>query len=117
MNTTQQTFEALWPLLFFVLMVCVVIGFTLTSRFHRLLRERHPEVYDSLGRPTLFLNNSVQNGWASLRFILGGHFQTLGDPEVVRLCRLIRIFFFCYTLFFIALVVFGFASTSSDARP
>jgi hypothetical protein len=116
MSTTHQTFQALWPVLFLILMVCVVIGITLTSRFHRLLRERHPDVYDSLGRPS-FRNNSAENGWASLRFILAGHFETLDDPEVVRLCRVIRIFFFCYSVFFLCFVVFGFASGSPHPSP
>ena len=48
------------------------------------MRTRQPEVYDSLGRPTLFLSNTVENGWAFTRFLLLGRFQTIDDPEIVR---------------------------------
>ena len=39
--------------------VLLVVGALLTSRLIRLLRERHESIYESLGRPTLFLNNSI----------------------------------------------------------
>src|SRR5205823_3286120 len=74
------------PVLFFVLLACVVVWFILITRLFRLLRTRHPAVYDSLGRPTLILNNSIRNGWLFTRFLLGGHFRDIDDTETVRLC-------------------------------
>jgi len=87
------------------------------ARLERLLRTRQPEVYHSLGRPALILNNTVKNGWAFLRFLLGGHFQEIDDPEIVRLCRLMRVFAICYLVFFIVVVVFGFASGTFSSSP
>src|SRR5947208_15116703 len=99
------------PVLFFVLLACVVVWFILITRLHRLLRTRHPHVYDSLGRPTLILNNSIRNGWLFTRFLLGGHFEEIEDGETLRRCQFMRVFAFCYLAFFIPIVVFGFVFT------
>ena len=108
MNASQNAFEQFRPFLFGILMLSVVVGLALTARLHRLLRTRQPDVYDSLGRPTLFLNNTIRNGWAFQRFLLGGHFQEIDDPETLRLCRFMRIFAYCYLAFIIGFVLFGF---------
>ena len=59
-------------LLVLVVFAMVPIGFVLVSRVHRILRKRHPETYRELGSPTLFLNNSILNGWLFLRFLVTG---------------------------------------------
>ena len=79
----------------------------MNAQLYRLLRERHPAVYDSLGRPTLFLNNSAQNGLSVLRFILGGKFWQTEDAEVIQLCRFMRAFSYLYWAFFIGVVILG----------
>jgi hypothetical protein len=112
MNQSANSFQMVSPVLFFILMGCVIVWFALVVRLHRLLRTRHPDVYDALGRPTLILNNSIKNGWLFTRFLLGGHFENIDDGETLQLCRFMRAFAFCYLVLFVALVVFGFASTS-----
>ena len=84
----------------------MVVWFILVARLNWLLRRRQPEVFDSLGRPTLILNNSVENGWAFLRFLLGGYFRKIDNPEIVSLCRFMRVFFFTYCVLFVTLLVF-----------
>jgi hypothetical protein len=113
MVATQDTFRGFGPLLFFGFLVCAAVSFATMAHLHRLLRERHPAIYDALGRPTLFWNNSIQNGFAMLRFILGGQFREIHDPEVIRLCRFVRVFSYAYWAFFIAVVVLGFVLSAS----
>jgi hypothetical protein len=103
--------NTLGPLLFMVLMICVVVWFVLVARLHRLLRTRHPNVYDSLGRPTLILNNTIRNGWLFTRFLLGGHFQDINDRETLWLCQFMRVFAFCYLVFFVSIFVLGIGFT------
>jgi hypothetical protein len=117
MKSTDSSFEALPPLLFVILLVCVIIWFVLVTRLFRLLRTRHPDVYDSLGRPTLILNNSIRNSWLFTRFLLGGHFEAIDDGETLRLCQFMRVFAFCYLAFFIAIVVFSFAFAPAHSSP
>ena len=97
------------PYLFAILAASVVLGFILTARMFRLLRKRHAKIYKSLGSPSLFLNNSVQNGLAVQGFILFGRFRLIDDPELVRLCSFLRAFSICYLVYFIAVIIYGFS--------
>jgi hypothetical protein len=108
MLAVQDTFRGFGPLLFLVFVLCAVVSYATTSQLLRLLRERHPAVYDSLGRPTLFWNNSMKNSFAVLAFILGGRFRETHDSEVIRLGRFLRVFSYAYWAFFIAVIVLGF---------
>ena len=117
MMLAENTAQALPPVLFFVLLACVIVWFVLVTRLFRLLRTRHPDVYESLGSPTLILNNSIRNGWLFTRFLLGGHFRDIDDTETVRLCQFMRVFAICYLVLFIALVVCGFLFTPARSSP
>src|SRR5947207_4107524 len=108
MLAAQDTFRGFGPLIFLAFLVCAVVSYATMAQLHRLLRERHPAVYDSLGQPTLFWNNSPKNSLAVLGFVLGGRFKQTHDPEVIRLCRFIRAFSYSYWTFFLAVVVLGF---------
>ena len=94
----------LFPILFAILAVSVFIWFVLMARLHRILRTRHSETYDRLGRPTLFLNNSIRNGAATIRFLLGGHFRQLRDPELLKLAGFMQVFFYAYSALFAVLI-------------
>src|SRR6266853_7049842 len=94
-------------------MICVPVWFVLTARLYRLLRTRHPDVYDSLGRPTLIFNNNIRNGWLVTQFLLGGHFEGIEDSETLRLCQFMRIFAVCYLTLVIVIFVFGVFFTRS----
>jgi hypothetical protein len=98
MDTTQ----ALW---FTVLFTAILVWFALAARLYRLLREDHGEVYEWLGSPSLFLNNSPRKSWLSLRFLVSGNFRNLGDQRVTRLCGLMRVFLVAYLAWFIGPVV------------
>ena len=70
-----------------------VVAVLLTS-----LRRYRPAVWDALGRPTLFLNNSIANSYRVAKFVLAreyrsvdqGRIQTLGTAAF--LCFVIAIF-------------------------
>ncbi len=89
-----------------ILAVSCVTGWVLLARLYRILRTRHPETYEKLGRPVLF---SRKNGLAGMRFILGGHFRELDDPELLRFGRFLRIFFLAYFAWLLCLIVLAFA--------
>jgi hypothetical protein len=109
MLAAQDTFGGFGPLLFLIGAILIVTGFTASRRLYRILRDRHPSVYESLGQPTLFWNNSPRHGWAMMRFILAGHFNATGDEELISLCRFIRVMTYLTWTFFIVVVILGFS--------
>jgi hypothetical protein len=112
MLAVQDTFRGFGPVIFLAFLFCAVASYAMMTHLYRMLRERHPAVYDSLGQPTLFWNNSMKNSFAILAFILGGRFRETHDPEIIRLCRFIRGFSYAYWGFFVAVVVLGFVLTA-----
>lgn len=93
----METTQAIW---FSVLFASILVWFVLGTRLFRLLREDHPEVYESLGSPSLFLNNTIKNNWLSLRFLVTGRYRELGDKRVTRLCNVMRVFLAAYLVWF-----------------
>ena len=108
MLAAQDTFRGFAPVIFLVFLISFIVSYAMMAQLHRVLRERHPAIYDSLGQPTLFWNNSMKNSFGVLGFILSGRFRETHDAEVIRLCRFIRAFNYAYLAFFVAVVVAGF---------
>jgi len=108
MIAAQDTFRGFAPVIFLVFLISFIVSYAMMAQLHRVLRERHPAIYDSLGQPTLFWNNSMKNSFAVLGFILSGRFRETHDAEVIRLCRFIRAFNYAYLAFFVAVMVAGF---------
>ena len=80
-------------ILFLLLAVYGVLslrGLVLHHRLLRRLQHDHPQVWQELGRPTLFLNNSVSNGFAVLRFVQQREYMELKDPELRSLADRVR---------------------------
>ena len=71
--------------------------------FHRL-RTRHPAVYDSIGAPTLFWNNSIRNNCLFLAFLFGSRPRELQDAALTRTCVVMRIWLVSYVLLFVATI-------------
>ncbi len=115
-NSDLVRFGLVMPVLLAILVVSVVAWFSVMSRFYRILRTRHSATYESLGRPTLFLNNSPQNGLATLRFLLGGKFRQLKDPELQRLGSFMQVFFYVYCAVFVSFAVLVVIAMPQQAR-
>jgi hypothetical protein len=102
-------------LVFFILVVSVVFGLAMHSRLLRDMRSRHPGVWESLGRPTLVVNNTISNGLAVQRFLWRKEYEALGDPEFERLARRLRTFGICYLIFFAAVIVWNLVEIFAPA--
>jgi hypothetical protein len=75
-----------------LLALALVYWLFLAGRLLHVLRERHPEVYDGLGRPSRLLLPTPGASARFLRFLLGGAYAELDDPAFVRLCGFLRLF-------------------------
>jgi len=95
---------------FVVLVALSVIGCVLDARFVRKMRSRHPELWQSLGRPTIIPNNSIVNGFAVQRFLWHREYESVDDPGFVQLARVLRTFGITYIVVFaVVLVIFFIA--------
>jgi|SRR5206468_5590896 len=78
------------PIIFLLVFLCLLESYATRAHLYRLLRERHPAIYDLLGQPRLFWNDTVKNWFAVQGLLFSGRFRETHDAEVIRLCRFIR---------------------------
>ena len=61
-----------------------------SASLERMLRERHPEVWKQLQKPSRW-REVARFGPRLAAFVRGGEFQRLSDPEIARCARQLRI--------------------------
>jgi hypothetical protein len=98
--------------LFAALVIGIVVYLIQMARLLGRLGERHPQVYESLGRPSLFLNNTPRNNLLVLGWLWRGDFEGLGDTDTISRCRSVRTLlvaclcgFVCLLVLFLAMSV------------
>jgi hypothetical protein len=103
-----MTESALFPA-FVALGVATALWLILVWWLFTLLQERAPETYVLLGRPHIVLNNTPSNNLAFLRFLLGGHYASVRDSTVRKVCGFLRGFFWLYLVGFMCFAIAVFA--------
>ena len=85
---------------FQILGFMLFVGLFMHSKILKNLKTHHAEI---LGKPTLFLNNSPKNGWATQCFIWSGRHVELNDPSLSKLILFQRVWETLYIAVFILL--------------
>jgi hypothetical protein len=93
-------------------MCLLLIWFCLCGWTFRRLRMRHSALYESLGSPTLFRNNSPRIQMSFLMFLLGFSWRRLGDGGLIRACASMVALFTTYLILFVAVLVILKSTTS-----
>jgi len=93
-----------------VLFAAILLWFGLASQLFRMLKENQSEIYESLGSPSLLLNNSIKNNWLSLKFLISGSYRNTHDAEIIRLCQFMRLFLIAYVVWFVGPIVWFLVS-------
>ena len=95
----------IFPYAFVAMMVMVAIWFALVMWVFSRLRTHHLSLYEEIGSPSLFWNNSMRNNWLFLKFMWSLPPKDLNDPLLWNTVRFMRIFLVCYIALFAALFV------------
>jgi hypothetical protein len=100
--------------LFAVQAVGTVTYLLLIRRLFSRLEREHVVIYESLGSPSLFLNNSIQNNACVLRWLWRKEFEELSDSTTVASARVVRTLLVALSVNFAALlfVFFGLGASS-----
>jgi hypothetical protein len=92
--------------LFVVLFGMVVVWFVLIKLLFNRLEAAHPQKYEAMGRPSLFLRNNIATGWATMKFLFAREHRTLNDNYLSKLSDAMLVFFAIYLLLFFGLSFF-----------
>ena len=91
--------------MFIGLIILFILGFVLHHSLLTHLRSQHGALWETLGKPTLFMNNSISNNMSTQKFIWGKASLELDDPRLRRLILTNRVFTIIYGIWFIATVL------------
>jgi hypothetical protein len=91
METTQAP-----PALVIAYFALVVVWFVLLKLLFNRLEREHSAKYQAMGRPSLFLRNSIASGFATMKFLFLREHRTLGDATLSRLADGMLIFFVAF---------------------
>ena len=90
----------------FGLLFCSVpVWFFLCYRLFKILETRHPEKYESMGKPGLFMNNSISNNISFGKFLFRGEWRALNDQRLAVLCKFMLVFFVLYCIGFLSMFI------------
>ena len=95
--------EPLFPVIFAMLFGMVIVWFVLIKLLFNRLERHHLKKYEAMGRPSLFLRNSIEGGWATLKFLVTREHRSLNDSYLSKLSDAMLVFFAIYLLLFLGL--------------
>jgi hypothetical protein len=98
----------LFAVLVVLLFASCIAGFVLMYVFLYRLRTQFTQAWKALGEPTLILNNSVKNSFATMRFLWRREYVALGNSRFSRFAGFLRTYMVCYLVLFIAVFVLTF---------
>jgi hypothetical protein len=87
-------------------MFLLLIWFCLCSWTFRRLRIRHAAIYETIGSPSLFWNNSPRNNFLFLKFLYRLNWRVSGDRTLVRVCWSMLVLSAIYFCLFAAVLCF-----------
>jgi hypothetical protein len=93
----QEMFPVFWVLL----LVATIAWLFLSRRLYDVLKRSYPEIYTSLGSPTLFMRKSIVANYKVFMFLMRNDYESTKDKQIIRLCKGLRYILFLF-LFLLA---------------
>jgi hypothetical protein len=89
--------------IFAILAFMVLVWFVLVKMLFNRLESSHPEKYEAMGSPSLFLRNSPAGTIALLKFLVAREHKILNDSSLSKLSDAMLVFLLIYLVLFSAL--------------
>lgn len=90
-------------IIFIVLLCSIIVWFFLCNRLFKILETRHPEKYESMGKPGLIVNNTPSATLTFMKFLFKREWRDLNDPGLAALGKFMLVFFLIYLIGFLTL--------------
>ena len=90
-------------IIFGILFCSVLVWFFLCHRLFKILETMHPEKYESMGKPSLIMNNTVSSNITFMKFLFKREWSELEDSGVATLGKSMLVFLVIYMIGFLTL--------------
>lgn len=92
------------------LIVAVFYWLYLCMKFDRIIKDRHPDIFESMGRPHLVTNNTTSNNVLFIKFLFREEWKNIEDVELGKLSHFMKVYLIVYLTAFLFLVVLALAA-------
>lgn len=103
-----MTSQTILGIMFAVLGSLVVIGLLLYNSVLKKLRRDHNGTWESLGSPSLFLNNSLVNSARVLGFVFMRKHRSLKDGTLSSICDFLLVYYLIFSAYFVVYIYLFF---------
>jgi len=95
-------------IVFIILIVGGIVGFFGSYKMLKVLKLRHKDIWEELGKPT-FILNSIKSNLSVFRFLKNKEYERIEDSDFISLCKFNRLYGSFYLIIFGAIqIVFLF---------
>ncbi|WP_040474153.1 hypothetical protein [Marinobacter algicola] len=101
----SEILALLLVLLVAAMFVMVPAWFVLVSRYFSFVSANHPHLYQKMGQPSLFGNNTPSNNISFLRYVCGREYFSSGDDQLISKSLFLKRFFYSYLVIFAAVII------------
>ncbi len=91
--------------LFVVLALLIIFGMGLTQAIFNNLSQAHQDIFQKIGEPNIFLNNTPANNWKFQKFLFCRSYKKLSGKLLSGLCYLLLV---VQSLFVVGLLLIPF---------
>lgn len=93
------------PVAFGTILLMMIVGIFLYSKFLNLLKNEHLEEWKRLGSPQLLANNSIKNNLRILVFLKNREYSKFNDLQLTKVSIYLWIYSIIYLLVFVVVLV------------
>ncbi len=109
--THKDLLFAIW----LAMMIDVLAYLIFVNFLFRYLRRNHWAVWESLGSPSFFWNNSPRNGFLFVSWLLGRNYRLLNDKTAEKAGVATEILFWGAAVLFVLTLIVGITAHSGKA--
>jgi hypothetical protein len=107
----------IFPIAFVLYAIFTILGFVLHYKFLVYLKNKHAKKWQELGAPTLFINNSMKNNFAVLKFLKNKEYIKLNDSQLSKMSVTLRYFHIFGLISFVILTILCIIYIINNPKP
>jgi RHS repeat-associated protein len=87
--------------------ILCVVGILFNMFLTDYLKKNHVGVWEALGSPSLFINNSIKNNWLFIKFLFKKEYLSVNDIVFQRMAKACALYYIFYLVFFVGVIIFA----------
>ena len=84
-----------------LMFITVISWFIMCRKLFSILKSEHPDKYNEMGNPGLFINNNLKSNYKLLKYLVKKEWEPLNNEKLSKVSNFMRIFFTAFISLFL----------------